>query len=721
MSTTPQPARLSVPPLTGYFDRISVRPGERIALKASSKLPGRVATEVVRIGYADKNPDGPGMNLQPWPGLVPGDFAARHQPVALGSWGKAPATGLFDGAVVCLQLRCQPWLVRDAGAALLALAGPDGAAAWALVLTPAGLTLEAGGKVVAQAAFRPRRKKWYDLSVRFDLRSATVTLDVSALDGQQSASAVGQAQWTPPADAQLYFAAEPTAGGMIRHLNGRLEDICLRAGDAGGPVLAFWDFSLAMQGVAIIDTGPRGLHGQLINLPTRAVRGSLWDGTEQSFQHAPRQYAAIHFHEDDIYDAGWQTDLELLIPDDMPSGIYGLRLTQGPAQDIVPFYVLAPRGKPRSRICYLAASFTYQAYGNHARNNLDAAMEQRITDWDTPRGPDNYPGFGFSTYNFHPDGSGTCYSSRLRPLLTMRPGFVTFAIHEGSGLRHFPADGHLTEWFDRKGLPFDVVTDEDLHREGATAIAGYDVVITGSHPEYHTTQSLDALRDYSAAGGNFIYLGGNGFYWRIAASDALPGVIEVRRAEGGIRAWATEPGEGYQVLDGQYGGLWRRNGRAPQEIGGVGFSAQGLFEGSYYRRTECATLAEHAWVFDGVTEDLLGDYGYSGGGAAGFELDRADQTLGSPENTVVLARSEGHGPSFMVVPEEVLSHIATVSGEPPKDLVRAEIVHARLPGGGQIFATGSITFCGSLPWNDFNNGVSRMLENVVRRFAGLDK
>ena len=36
------------------------------------------------------------------------------------------------------------------------------------------------------------------------------------------------------------------------------------------------------------------------------------------------------------------------------------------------------------------------------------------------------------------------------------------------------------------------------------------------------------------------------------------------------------------------------------------------------------------------------DFGLSGGGAAGFELDRADQDLGTPDNAVVLARSENH-------------------------------------------------------------------------------
>jgi len=31
--------------------------------------------------------------------------------------------------------------------------------------------------------------------------------------------------------------------------------------------------------------------------------------------------------------------------------------------------------------------------------------------------------------------------------------------------------------------------------------------------------------------------------------------LEVRRAEGGIRVWATDPGESYHAFGGGYGGL----------------------------------------------------------------------------------------------------------------------------------------------------------------------
>src|SRR6187549_1122090 len=98
-----------------------------------------------------------------------------------------------------------------------------------------------------------------------------------------------------------------------------------------------------------------------------------------------------------------------------------------------------------------------------------------------------------------------------------------------------------------------------------------------------TRAMLDALQAYREGGGRFCYLGGNGFYWKIALSKDQPGLLEIRRAEGGIRAWAAEAGEYYNQIDGEYGGLWRRNGRPPQELVGVGFTAQGAFAGSYYR------------------------------------------------------------------------------------------------------------------------------------------
>jgi N,N-dimethylformamidase len=306
-------------------------------------------------------------------------------------------------------------------------------------------------------------------------------------------------------------------------------------------------------------------------------------------------------------------------------------------------------------------------------------------------------------------------------MLTMRPGFLTFVDARGSGLRHFPADSHLTDWLESQNIEFDVITDEDLDREGLDLLRNYRVVLTGTHPEYHTARMLDSIGSYVDGGGRLVYLGGNGFYWRIATSAEVPGAIEVRRGEGGIRAWAAEPGEYYHQFDGGYGGLWRRNGRPPQALVGIGFSGQGLFEGSYYRRSPESFESRWSWLFAGINDDIFGDHGLSGGGAAGFELDRLDLQLGSPSDAVVLARSEGHGDSFVLVPEEHLTHVTTVTGEPARRLIRGEIVYFEKPGGGGVLAVGSITFCGSLSTNGYVNDVSRFLFNAIKRLSVSDE
>jgi N,N-dimethylformamidase len=455
----------------------------------------------------------------------------------------------------------------------------------------------------------------------------------------------------------------------------------------------------------------------LVNHPARAMTGSGWDGSEMNWQHNPEHYGAIHFHRDDIYDFGWQNDIEWVVPEDFASGVYVLRITQGGHEDAIPFYVCPPLGQRTADLAVLVSTFTHVIYGNHSRPDFKPEwMDRHLARGGYPYNPAQYEELGCSTYNFHRDGSGICHCSHLRPLLNTRPGYYTMGYGKGSGLRHFQADSHLIWWLHEKGIPYDIVTDKELHEEGYSAIQGYKTVTTGSHPEYHTSNTLDALLAFRNRGGNFMYLGGNGFYWRVAVHEQEHGIMEIRRGEGGIRAWAAEPGEYYNAFDGNYGGLWRRSGRPPQQLAGLGFTSQGQFEGTYYRRTEESYAPDLVWLFDGIGEEILGDFGFSGGGAAGYELDRADVRLGSPPNVRVLAQSEQHPDHFVLVPEELLTHLTTLPLQPIDDLIRADMIYFEVPGGGKVFSVGSITFCGSLPWNGGDNDISRLVENVLRRF-----
>jgi hypothetical protein len=213
-----------------------------------------------------------------------------------------------------------------------------------------------------------------------------------------------------------------------------------------------------------------------------------------------------------------------------------MRLAADGHSDELPFYVRPPRGRPRADVLFIASTFTYQAYANHARGNTDAAFRARIAAWDAyPHSPDDHPEYGRSTYNRHRDGSGICYSSRLRPALTLRPRYLTFLDERGSGLRHYPADTHLLDWLEVQGIPFDVVTDEDVDAEGAALLAPYATVLTGSHPEYHTARTLDAHADYLDGGGG----------WSTWAAMASTGASPpVRRCPGSSRCGAPRAASG---------------------------------------------------------------------------------------------------------------------------------------------------------------------------------
>ena len=227
---------------------------------------------------------------------------------------------------------------------------------------------------------------------------------------------------------------------------------------------------------------------------------------------------------------------------------------------------------------------------------------------------------------------------------------------------------------------------------------------------------MDALRDFRDHGGSLNYLGGNGFYWRIAIHKENKSLLEIRRPEGGIRAWASEPGEAYNAFDGTYGGLWRRSGRAPQELVGIGFTAQGNFYGHPYKR-KCYD-SKFDWVFKGIKDDQIGNFGFSGNGAAGFELDHIDSHLTSIKNITLLAQSKASKSpkeNFILVPESRLTHLSNIKHVPEEEILQADMVYFEVPGGGSVFSTGSITFCGSLPWNNFDNNISKLLENVIKK------
>ena len=738
-------------PLTGYADRLSVRPGETIRFHLANATGAEVDAKLVRVVCADANPAGPGILLEPVESAPAACGAAGEERSPHGSYARiddpGPCFGTGSFSVTCLV--CPTRLV---GARQAIVSRTDAKArGFSLIIDErsrlcASIGDGAAMRDVAVVEDPLVERAWHAVWLVVNAEAGEVRTGWAAMSPR-----LGEVLPPRTARASLPSGASPASSGPMllaaahhdlpaQHFNGKLEapavfdrmlagneidDVARGATIAGAS--ARWDFTRGVASSRIEDTGPHALHGRLVNVPARGMTGSRWNGREMCWRHAPYEYAAIHFHEDDVEDCGWPAAFEWTVPEGTRSSTYALTLEAGGARENIPFFVVPPKGTATASIAVVVSTFTYTIYANHARPEWTRDAQWRA-DWKAqaaawngyPNNPGDHIEYGLSTYNHHTDGSGISIASWHRPMLNVRIGYITYPYPEirGSGLRHFCADTHLTSWLEAKGYDYDIVTDQELHDEGAQLLNGYRVVTTGTHPEYHTRETLDALEGYRDGGGRLCYLGGNGFYWKVALSPEKRGVIEIRRGEGGIRAWAAEPGEYYNQFDGEYGGLWRRNGRPPQHLSGVGFTAQGNFVGSYYRKCPEAGDPRVAWMFEGIDDDIFGDHGLGGHGAAGFELDRADKRLGTPSHAVVVASSENHPPDapWVLVPEEHLTHLTTWPGDPADKLIRADLTFFETPKGGAVFSTGSITFCGSLPSNGFENDISRLLANVLDRF-----
>lgn len=694
--------------IVGYSDPLSVAAGDRIRFMVSTAAPSFRAS-LARLAGAG----GPASI----PSEIDGAYRGREQELRLGSYvvvDEPPP--LEPGAGFTLD--AYVWPSAPGGRPQAVLGRHDGDRGFLLGLDESGRTAVwlDGARVTTDTPLL--RRAWYRIEASFDAvaRRARVVQEPlqpwpGAVERREAEGRV--AGWNEPFAPFLVAArGEPAAA----HYNGKIEAPRLLAAD--GSVVAAWNFGGDHAGDCVEDISGGEYHGRCVNLPMRAVTGRSWRGTVTNPALAPDEYAAIAFHDDDLEDAGWQPSFEFRVPDDLPSGVYAVRVVTDEAEDEIPFFVRPPRGRRTAGIVVLLPTLSYIAYGNEHNswaNPIPATpgLEQILASVGER---DRYAAERRlkSIYERHTDGSGVAYASRLRPMVNMRSDYGMPLLLGGP--HQFSADLELLEWLDRRGFLYDVVTDEDLHHEGVSLLEGYRALLTGTHPEYWSAAMLDGLEAWLEGGGRLMYLGGNGFYWATSLFPGKSHVLEVRRGHAGTGVWRSEPGEVHHASTGEPGGLWRFRGRPPQRIAGVGFTAQGFDESLAYRLREEARDPRAAWIFEGVEGDEVGAHGSVLHGAAGFEIDRADDELETPPHALVLATARGFSDVYQATSEDILTSDSRQGGT-VSPLVRADMVFYERPNGGAVFSTGSIAWCGALLDDDCDNDVSLITENVLRRFA----
>ena len=360
----------------------------------------------------------------------------------------------------------------------------------------------------------------------------------------------------------------------------------------------------------ITDVSGHDRHGTTTNMPTRAVAGHDFSGDETDWRRRPGEYGAIHFHRDDLEDAGWEADFELTIPDrpaERRSTPPGSRPTTTRTTCRSPSVRRA--GPAASRIAVLMSTVTYVTYANFTDIGRDAWREGAYTG-DAIAQPFADPtlfqdAYGYvaehslyGTYDIHEDGSGVCYGSMLRPILNMRPKFRYRTLAAPAALPGGPLPGRLARAEGHRGRLPDRPRPPGRGRRPPPAVHGRGVELASRvldvgdarrprglprrRRPVHVPRREQPVRGRERRPGQAAHAGG-------PALGHAAGRTRCRRRN------ATT------VMTGELGGTWRNRGRGAARPGRAG---HGAAPGSTAaRRTGGNPTVEDprvAFIFEGI-------------------------------------------------------------------------------------------------------------------------
>ncbi|QIB65556.1 N,N-dimethylformamidase beta subunit family domain-containing protein [Kineobactrum salinum] len=566
--------------------------------------------------------------------------------------------------------------------------------------------------VSSSAPLRPQR--WS--SIELDYSDGLLSLSVEALDGCERFALESIDGGDMDSDAGLSsfcLAAITGPQGRHSHFDGKIARPEIRD---GGRIAATWAMGSTPASRTVVDTSGNQRHGTLLNRPQKGMTGPEWAGDSSGWSEVPEQYDAVAFHRDDLSDAGWPGTFDFTVPEDLPSGVYGFELCCGECKDTIPFFVTPPAGTRTAPIAFVVPVFSYLAYANERHwwpnPGIEAIAGAPLEEIVGPMERWAEEQELLSLYDYHSDGTGNAHASLRRPLVNVRHDYRHPLLR---GPHQLSGDIITLDWLRRTGQPVDILTDYCLHERGAEALRDYQCVITGSHPEYVTTQILDAFEVYATSGGNIMHMGGNAFYFVVSVYEEEPHIIEVRRGPGGTIPWQSAPGEFRQAATGELGGLWRWRGRSAHSLFGTGTSAVS-FEPARPFVIEPSALDNQAtaWIFEGIDGPQVNSVGKLFGGAAGFEMDAMRHDLGTPWDTVKLAQAGDFGAMAFQAIEDVI-------GTGPLCEAFCHLAYRKLHSGGQIFSAPSISWTSCLSDDTDGNPVALITSNVLGRFLRGDE
>jgi hypothetical protein len=239
---------------------------------------------------------------------------------------------------------------------------------------------------------------------------------------------------------------------------------------------------------------PSGLPRAPVSLPNRAMVGAGWTGKGNVLAPCPAETTPPSNSE------ATSTIAAGMPISPGPSRRHAKRRLRAAShlrrgQDTTFLCAAEPR-RPFASVAFLASTFTYQAYANHARGNADAAT-RRGPPPGAPR-PTTRRLSDLRPLHLQPPRRQQRHRHLLpRPILTMRPGFLTF---DDPRLRPAALSRRHICWLGWKPKASPSTSSPMRPRQRGPPCSRPTAVLTGSHPEYHTLNTLDALQHYTSTG-----------------------------------------------------------------------------------------------------------------------------------------------------------------------------------------------------------------------------
>ena len=289
----------------------------------------------MRLLCGDARPKGPAPREEAIPSEIDGEHEGIEQYTDVGSY--AIVEGIPALGATALSLLVWPSL-PGAGVQILMALGPV-----RLILDQAGAAALAVGDKTLSAGRKLRARWWHRVTASYDPTTGAATVSSEPLPGPHAERPAASRGHLPPGTAPVGPPPRRRAGRARPH-----HAALRRQARGADPALRRDCRALGFFGrnrhQADRGSSPRGLHGTTVNAPKRAVTGSRWDGSVHDWKQDAAHYAAIHFHSDDLYDAGWSESLSSACPATLRSGFYAIKLQASGPPFHVGFIVSPPEG-----------------------------------------------------------------------------------------------------------------------------------------------------------------------------------------------------------------------------------------------------------------------------------------------------------------------------------------------------------------------------------------